>query len=66
MDKKHGITIREKDSGLLMKFIECDTGKRALTILSGVRINLNHDDYKASEEYVEQEEIDGIKVVEMI
>lgn len=66
MDKKHGISIREKDSGLLIEFIECETGRRALKILSGARINLNHDDYKASEEFVEQEEIDGIKVAEAI
>ena len=54
---KHGITVREKKIDNLIEFIECPTGNNALRILSGIRINMNHEDYKASEEMVEESEI---------
>lgn len=57
---KHGITIREKDTNLLVEFIECQTGNHSLRVLSGVRHNLG-EDYKASEEFVSEEEISAIK-----
>lgn len=57
---KHGITIRKKKSNILVEFIECRTGNHALRVLSGVRHNLGND-YKASEEFVSEEEINAIK-----
>ncbi len=58
---KHGITIREKKTNKLVEFIKCGTGNTALRILSGVRMNLNHDEYTAEEGFVSQTEIDAIE-----
>lgn len=57
---KHGIAVRSKKTNQLVEFIECDVGRDALKILSGIRINMNHEDYKADETYVKEEEIDLI------
>lgn len=54
---KHGITIREKKSNKLVEFIECPVGNPALRILSGVRINLNHEEYMTEEGFVTEEEV---------
>lgn len=54
---KHGIAIREKATKKLMEFVECGTGQEALLVLSGVRRNLNHEDYRANEEFVNNEEL---------
>jgi len=59
-DKKHGITVREKSTNKIVDFIECETGRSALRVLSGIRINMNHNDFKASEEYVSPEDIEGL------
>jgi len=56
---KHGIAVREIETGKLVKFLECDVGRPALRILSGVRMNLNHEDYEATEDMATQEEIDA-------
>jgi hypothetical protein len=57
---KHGIAIREKKTNVLVEFMECETGNRALKILAGCRINLNHEEYKANEEEVEEKEIQEV------
>jgi len=49
---KHGITIRDKKTKEIIRFIECETGRTALKILSGVRHNLNNKDFIASEEFI--------------
>jgi len=58
--RKHGITVRERKTNNLVKFIECLRGRPALQILGGIRINMSPD-YKASEEFVSEEEIAKIK-----
>ncbi len=60
METKHGITIREKNTNLLVEFVECSVGRSALRVLSGVRHNLG-EDYKASEEFVAEKEIKECK-----
>ena len=60
VDKKHGITVRERKTEKLIEFIECETGNSALRILRGIRINMGSD-YRASEEFVELSEIDEMK-----
>ena len=62
---KHGITIREKKTKTLVKFIECPTGITALKVLSGVRHNLGKD-YEATEDFVDEEEIEAQKTKEKI
>lgn len=57
---KHGIAVREKKTNRLVEFIECETGRPALRILSGIRVNMNKDDYKAEETFVEEDEIKGM------
>lgn len=57
---EHGITIRENSTGKLVKFIKCNLGREALTILSGARRNLGID-YSAEEDFVEESEIAGLK-----
>ena len=57
----NGITIREKSTNKLVEFIEC-SGREALQVLGGSRINLNHDDYKSTEEFgVTEEEVKKMK-----
>ena len=58
-EKKHGISVRERKTNELVEFIECETGRPALRILSGIRINMGPD-YKASEDYVALKEIKEI------
>ena len=53
---KHGIAIRNKQTNQLVNFIECSTGKGSLTILNGVRTNLNHPEYKAEETFIDERE----------
>jgi hypothetical protein len=57
---KHGITIRRKEDKALVEFFECETGHQALRVLSGVRHNLG-EDYEASEDFVEEKEIEECK-----
>lgn len=52
---KHGIRIEEKATKKLVDFIECSTGREALQILSGVRINLGND-YRATEGFLKDGE----------
>lgn len=54
--KKHGIAIRERKTNELVEFIECDTGRDALRVLSGIRINMGSD-FEASETFIEEDEI---------
>lgn len=53
---EHGIRIEERESGKLVNFIKCATGRSALRVLGGVRINLG-DDYKATEGFATAQEI---------
>ena len=57
----HGIAIREKATGNLERFIECNVGREALTVLSAVRHNLNKEDYDAQETFLEQAVYDEYK-----
>lgn len=57
---KHGITIREKKTHKLVKFVECEISQ-ALKILGGTRINLDSKNYEANEEYVSEKEIAGVE-----
>jgi len=57
---KHGISIREKKTKILVEFIECPTGNSALRVLSGVRHNLDKENYEATEDFVNEEEISKI------
>ncbi len=57
---KHGIAIRDRRTGELIEFIETATGRSALQVLSGVRINMGSD-YKAEEDMVSESEIAKIK-----
>jgi hypothetical protein len=57
----HGIAIREKATGKLEEFTECECGKEALMFLSGMRHNLNTDDYDAQETLISQVEYDEYK-----
>lgn len=50
----HGIAIRERKTNKLVHFIECETGRPALRVLGGVRINLDHKNYKAEEEFTDE------------
>jgi len=58
---KHGIAIREKETNKLVGFMECEPGQSPLIILSGCRINLDKEFYKANEEFVKEEEIEKIE-----
>ena len=57
---KHGIAIREKGTDKLIDFAECSVEK-ALKVLSGIRHNINNERYYASEEYVDDKEIENSK-----
>ncbi len=57
---KHGIAVRNRKTNQLIEFIECDTGRPALRMLSGRRMNL-HQDYDAQEDFVDEAEIQQIK-----
>jgi len=57
--KKHGIAVREIKTKKLVEFIECATGRPALKILGGIRINMSPN-YRASEEFVTEKEITEI------
>lgn len=37
------VLIMERKSNKLVEFIECETGRSALSILSGIRINMSPD-----------------------
>lgn len=41
--------------------MECEPGQSSLIILSGCRINLDKEFYKANEEFVKEEEIEKIE-----
>ena len=57
----NGIAIREKSTKKLVEFIEC-SGREALKILAGSRINLNHDDYQSKEEFgITEDEVKKMK-----
>ena len=57
----NGIAIRERDTNKLVEFMEC-SGREALQVLRGSRINLNHADYKSNEEFgVNEEEVKKMK-----
>ena len=57
----NGIAIREKSTKKLVEFIEC-SGRSALQVLGGSRINLNHDEYQSNEEFgVTEEEVKKMK-----
>ena len=57
----NGIAIREKSTNKLVEFMEC-SGREALRVLGGSRINLNHADYKSNEEFgVTEEEVKKMK-----
>ena len=58
---KHGIAVRERSTKKLVHFIECETGPRALMILSGRRHNLDTTNYRAEEEFVKESEVAGIE-----
>ena len=53
---KHGIVVRERKTKKIVEFIECATGRPALKILSGIRINMSPD-YKASEEFIDEKDL---------
>ncbi len=59
---KHGISVRHKQTNELVEFIECETGRPALQVLAGIRINMSTE-YKAEESDVNKEEI--IKLEEL-
>ena len=57
-----GISIRKKDTKELIELIKCPVGTRqSLKVLSGVRQQINQDDYIATEDLVTQKEYDNIK-----
>ena len=53
---KHGIAIRERKTNKLIEFIKCSP-ERALTILSGVRRQMDNKRYKADETFLSDSEI---------
>lgn len=57
--KRHGIAVRHKKTGVIIKFVECETGSKALKILSGMRMQIDTKNYSAEEEFVEESEIHG-------
>jgi hypothetical protein len=59
--KEHGVTIREKKTNKLIRFFPCETGQPALRILGGIKTNLDFENYKASEEYINKEELSGVE-----
>ena len=59
-DKVHGIAITERKTGKLVDFIKCGLGRQALSVLGGVRINLDKQ-YKADETFITEEEYTAVK-----
>ncbi len=59
-EKVHGIAVYEKSSNKVVEFIECDVGRPALKVLSGIRINMSPD-YKAEETSLEKSIVEGLK-----
>jgi hypothetical protein len=57
---EHGISVRERKTNKLVEFIKCETGRPALNILKGIRINMGSD-YKATEEMIDPEEVNKLK-----
>jgi len=49
---KHGITIRDKKTKELVKFIECDYGRKALIILSALRTQTDLKRFSVEEEII--------------
>jgi hypothetical protein len=60
-DMIHGIAVKEKATGEVVDFIKCDVGRPALRVLSGIRINLNHEDYEAEEDLIDEETYKKLK-----
>lgn len=48
---KHGIVVRNTQTKEIVEFIEC-SGRQALSVLSGIRHNLNKDDFNACEDII--------------
>ena len=58
---KHGIAIKDKKTGKIVEFEECAYGREALMVLSGMRRNLNREDYTADEVVLTDDEYDAYK-----
>ena len=59
MSKIHGISVRDRKTKELVEFIKCDYGRPALSVLSGIRMNMSPE-YVATEENVSEDEIKTI------
>jgi len=59
-EKIHGIAVSHRKSGEIVEFIKCETGRSALRVLSGIRINMSHE-YKADETYISEDEYKKVK-----
>jgi hypothetical protein len=57
-DTKHGVVVKEKKTGKIVQFLECE-GMKCLYILSGVRKHLGSD-YQADEDIMLTKDLQGV------